>query len=226
MKDQYKLYIGGEWVPADGNKTFDCTSPYDGKVWAQCPYASADQVDRAVKAARAAFESAPWASTLPARRAELLRNLGRLIETKVDSLAAVQVQENGKLVREIHGQTVGLAKYCYYYAGLAETLQGETIPVSVPDMLNYTVREPVGVVALITPRNSPVSLLRWKLAPALAAGNTVVIKPSEVTPISTLLLAELIEVAGFPPGVVNVITGHGDIGEALVNHPDVDKIAF
>ena len=226
MKDQYKLFIGGEWVPADGNKTFDCTSPYDGKVWAQCPYASADQVDRAVKAARAAFESAPWASTLPARRAELLRNLGRLIETKVDSLAAVQVQENGKLVREIHGQTVGLAKYCYYYAGLAETLQGETIPVSVPDMLNYTVREPVGVVALITPWNSPLSLLMWKLAPALAAGNTVVIKPSEVTPISTLLLAELIEEAGFPPGVVNVITGHGDIGEALVNHPDVDKIAF
>jgi acyl-CoA reductase-like NAD-dependent aldehyde dehydrogenase len=226
MKDQYKMYIGGEWVPADGNRTFECKSPYDGRIWAHCPYASIDQVDRAVKAARAAFENSPWSTALPARRAELLRNLGRLIETKVDYLAAVQVQENGKLVREIHGQTVALAKYCYYYAGLAETLQGETIPLSVPDMLNYTVREPVGVVGIITPWNSPLSLLMWKLAPALAAGNTVVIKPSEVTPISTLLLAELIEEAQFPAGVVNVVTGHGDVGEALVNHPEVDKIAF
>lgn len=226
MSKEYQLYINGQWVSPEGGKHFECKSPYDGNIWASCPYASKAQVDHAVNAARAAFEISEWATVLPARRAELLRTLGQLIEQNVDRLAAVQVQENGKLVREIHGQTVGLAKYCYYYAGLAETLQGETIPLSVPNMLNYTVREPLGVVAMITPWNSPLSLLMWKLAPALAAGNTVVVKPSEVTPISTLLLAELIEQAGFPAGVFNVVTGHGDIGEALVMHPGIDKIAF
>ncbi|TKR53408.1 aldehyde dehydrogenase [Allopusillimonas ginsengisoli] len=226
MNNEYRLYIGGQWLSPEGGKHFECKSPYDGSIWANCPYASAAQVDSAVEAARAAFEGSEWTSALPARRAELLRTLGQIIEQNVDRLADVQVQENGKLVREIHGQTVALAKYCYYYAGLAETLQGETIPLSVPSMLNYTVREPLGVVAMITPWNSPLSLLMWKLAPALAAGNTVVVKPSEVTPISTLLLAELIEKAGFPAGVFNVVTGHGDVGEALVMHPGVNKIAF
>ena len=226
MNDEYKLYINGQWLPPEKDRYFDCKSPYDGSIWAKCPYASAAQVHTAVQAARTAFEKSEWASSLPARRAELLRNLGQLIEKNVDRLAAVQVQENGKLVREIHGQTIALAKYCYYYAGLAETLQGETIPLSVPDMLNYTVREPIGVVGMITPWNSPLSLLMWKLAPALAAGNTAVVKPSEVTPLSTLLLAQLFEEAGFPPGVLNVVTGFGDVGEALVMHPGVDKIAF
>lgn len=222
----FKLYIGGEWVAADENRHFDCVSPVDGSVWAAAPYASLVQVDAAVRAARAAFESGPWSMALPARRAELLRRLAGMIEAGVDELAEAQVRENGKLIREVHGQTLALAKYCYYYAGLAETLQGDCIPLSVPDMLNYTVREPVGVVAAITPWNSPLSLLMWKMAPALAAGNTMVVKPSEVTPISTLLLAEMVEKAGFPAGVFNVVTGWGDTGEALVNHSGIDKIAF
>lgn len=226
MQQEYSLFINGEWLPPADNRYFDCVSPYDGAVWARCPYAGSDQVHSAVAAARAAFEDSEWSAYLPARRAELLRNLGRLIEENVDTLATVQVQENGKLIREIRGQTLGLAKYCYYYAGLAEALGGETIPLSVPNMLNYTVREPVGVVVAITPWNSPLSLLMWKMGPALAAGNTMVVKPSEVTPISTLLLARLVAEAGFPAGVFNVVTGFGDVGAQLVEHPGVDKIAF
>lgn len=223
---QYQLFIDGAWVAPESEQYFDCRTPYDGELWAQCPQASQQQADLAVQAARRAFDESPWRNFLPAQRAQLLRNLGALIEERVDELALVQVQENGKLIREVHGQTLGLAKYCYYYAGLAESLGGETIPLSVPDMLNYTVREPIGVVAAITPWNSPLSLLMWKAAPALAAGNTLVVKPSEVTPISTLILAKLFEEAGFPAGVFNVVTGFGDLGAYLVDHPGVDKIAF
>lgn len=164
--------------------------------------------------------------TKPAGRARLLRNLGGLIEERADDLAHTQVLENGKLIREMQPQTRMLANFCYYYAGLAETFGGETVPVSVPNVINFTVREPIGVVAAITPWNSPLGLLMWKLCPALAAGNTVVIKPSEVTPVATLELAGLFLEAGFPPGVVNVLTGEGDTGEALVAHPGVDKVAF
>ena len=223
---KHQMLFDGAWHVPDEDRYFECRTPYDGELWALCPQASFRQADLAVQAARKAFEDSPWRDYLPAQRAQLLRQLGALIEERVDELAKVQVQENGKLIREVHGQTLGLAKYCYYYAGLAESLGGETIPLSVPDMLNYTVREPVGVVAAITPWNSPLSLLMWKAAPALAAGNTMVVKPSEVTPISTLMLARLFEEAGFPAGVFNVITGFGDIGAYLVDHPQVDKIAF
>ncbi len=226
MQHEYQLFINGQWQPPAEGRYFDCVSPYDGAIWARCPQAGPGQVDSAVDAARAAFENSEWAGYLPARRAELLRNLARLIEENVDELAKVQVQENGKLIREIRGQTLGLSRYCNYYAGLAEALGGETIPLSVPNMLNYTVREPVGVVAAITPWNSPLSLLMWKMGPALATGNTLVVKPSEVTPISTLLLARLVAEAGFPAGVFNVVTGFGDVGAQLVDHPGVDKIAF
>lgn len=222
----YELFINGIWHAPDSGRYFDCISPYDASIWAKCPIASAAQVEDAVESASIAFDSSPWTDYLPAKRGELLRELGRLIEQHVDELASMQVQENGKLIREVHGQTMGLAKYCYYYAGLAEALGGETIPLSVPNMLNFTLREPIGVVAAITPWNSPLSLLMWKIAPALATGNTVVVKPSEVTPISTLLLARLIKEAGFPDGVFNVVTGYGDVGQHLVSHPKVRKIAF
>lgn len=220
------LFINGQHVPPEGDKRFDCISPFDGAIWAQAPCASVNQVDLAVKAARQAFEDPQWSRALPAQRAQLLRNLAACIERHAEKLAQIQVRENGKLISEIHGQTLGLAKYCYYFAGIAETLGGETIPLSVPDMLNFTIREPVGVVAAITPWNSPLALLMWKMAPALATGNTLVVKPSEVTPVSTLILADLVQEAGFPAGVFNVVTGYGDVGEALVAHPDIDKIAF
>jgi aldehyde dehydrogenase (NAD+) len=177
-------------------------------------------------APRAAFEGGAWPRALPAQRAKWLRRLGELIEREAQELANLQVLENGKLMREVLGQTAGLAAHCHYFAGAAEQLHGHTVPLSVPDMFNYTVREPVGVVAAVTPWNSPLSLLLWKLCPALAAGNTIVVKPSEVTPVSTLALAGLFEEAGFPPGVVNVVTGDGTVGEALVRHPGVDRIAF
>lgn len=222
----HRMLIGGEWTDAADGRSFDCINPATGASWARVPRAGAADVDAAVAAATRAFEQPEWRRSTPAYRARLLRALGQLIEQHIDRLAAVQVTENGKLVREVRGQTAALAQYCYYYAGAAELFHGETVPLNVPDMLNYTLREPIGVVAAITPWNSPLALLMWKLAPALAAGNTVVVKPSEVTPVSTLLLGDLVMQAGFPPGVFNVVTGFGDAGAALVDHPGVGKVAF
>jgi acyl-CoA reductase-like NAD-dependent aldehyde dehydrogenase len=198
-----------------------------GRVWAVAPLGEAADVDRAVRAAAAAYE--PWSRAAAKERARLLRRLGDLLEREetVERLAVHEVLDNGKVIREMLGQARSFGAWCHYYAGLAETVQGDTIPVAVPNMLNYTLREPLGVVGAIAPWNSPVLLLLWKLCPALAAGNTVVVKPSEVSPASTLELASVIEEAGFPPGVVNVVTGLGEgAGAALVRHPEVAKIAF
>jgi len=222
----YRMLVDGRWVEAAGGRTFDSIDPYTGRAWARAPMAAAEDVDAAVAAARRAFSEGPWAHALPADRARVLRRLGDLIEQEADELAHVQVLENGKLLREVRGQTAGLAAHCRYFAGAAEHLHGHTVPLSVPDMFNYTVREPVGVVAAVTPWNSPLALLLWKLCPALAAGNTLVVKPSEVTPVSTLVLAELFERAGIPPGAVNVVTGDATVGAALVRHPGVDRVAF
>ncbi len=220
------MHIDGQWVDAADGQGFDCIDPYTGLAWARVPTATIADVDAAVAAARLAFEQGDWANALPAKRARLLRKLGDLIESEFQELANVQVLENGKLMREVLGQTQGLAAFCYYFAGAAEHLHGDTVPVSLPDMFNYTTREPIGVIAAVTPWNSPLALLFWKLCPALAAGNTIVVKPSEVTPVSTLVFAELVEKAGFPKGVFNVVTGDGSVGAALVKHPGVDKIAF
>jgi acyl-CoA reductase-like NAD-dependent aldehyde dehydrogenase len=222
----YRMLIDGRWVEAEAGRTFESVDPYTGRAWATVPAASGADVDRAVAAARRAFEQGEWAKATPAFRARCLRRLGLLLEEASAELANVQVLENGKVVREVAGQTAGLPGHCHYFAGAAEHLHGQTVPISVPDMVNYTVREPIGVVAAVTPWNSPLALLLWKLCPALAAGNTMVVKPSEVTPVSTLVIAELFEKAGLPPGVVNVVTGDGAVGAALVAHPGVDKIAF
>ena len=224
---RYQMYVGGSWVDAADGATLEVTNPYSGEVWAEVPAASSADVDRAVRSAREAFERGDWAKASPLARADLLRRLGSLLEDSADRLAEIQVRENGKAIREQLGQMRAMPKHCYYYAALAEMPTGYSIPISVPGMVNYTVREPLGVVAAITPWNSPLLLLLWKLGPALAAGNTIVAKPSEVSPVSSLLLAELIDRAGFPPGVVNVITGFGrPTGAALVSHPGIDKIAF
>ena len=222
----YAMLIDGRWTPAADGRTFDSVDPFTRRAWAKVPAATTQDVDRAVAAARKAFEQGEWARATPAFRARCLRKLGQLLEEGSDELANVQVLENGKVVREVLGQTKGLSGFCYYFAGAAEHLHGDTVSMSVPDMVNYTVREPIGVVAAVTPWNSPLALLLWKLCPAIAAGNTMVVKPSEVTPVSTLVLAELFDKAGFPPGVVNVVTGDGAVGAALVAHPGVDKIAF
>lgn len=227
IRQRFDMLIDGAWTAAESGETFTCVDPYTEEAWGQVPLAGAADVDRAVAAARRAFDSGDWPRLPAARRAALLRRLARLIEDNADLLAYRQIRENGKLISEMRPGSDVLAAACHYFAGLAESSHGLTLPASVPHMFTYTVREPMGVVAAITPWNSPLLLLGWKLFAALAAGNTVVVKPSEVTPTSTLLLAELIVEAGFPPGVVNVATGFGTpAGEALVRHPFVDKVAF
>jgi acyl-CoA reductase-like NAD-dependent aldehyde dehydrogenase len=228
QQDQsFKMLVDGEWVDAVSGKSFSCVDPYTEQSWGRVPLGGAEDVDAAVNAARRAFDKGGWPQTLPAQRAALLRKLAALIEQNVETLALAQIRENGKLVGEMRMGAQVLAGDCYYFAGLAETMHGYTVQPSAPNFAAYTRREAIGVVAAITPWNSPLGLLAWKLFPALAAGNTIVIKPSEVTPTSTLLLAELIVQAGFPKGVVNVVTGYGrGAGDALVAHPGVDKIAF
>jgi aldehyde dehydrogenase (NAD+) len=223
----FSMLIDGQWTASCSGETFSCIDPFTGESWARVPRANAEDVRLAVAAARHAFDTDGWPQTAPVVRATLLRKLGSLIEANAQVLARYQVWENGRLYSEMLPGVASFAKACYYYAGLAETLHGVTIPSSVPNMFTYTVREPLGVVAAITPWNAPLVLLAWKLLPALAAGNTMVIKPSEVTPVSTLMLAELAQEAGIPKGVINVVTGYGDpAGNALTAHPDVDKIAF
>ena len=222
----FAMLIDGQWVGAAAEQTFACVDPYTEESWGRIPEASAAEVDRAVRAARRAFDAGGWRQTLPAQRAALLRKLARLIEANAEALTYQQIRENGKLVSEMRPQLDVLASACYYFAGLAETLTGASLTSGFAGLTTYTVREPIGVVAAVTPWNSPLLLLGWKLFPALAAGNTVVVKPSEVTPSSTLKLAALVEEAGFPPGVVNVVTGHGPVGAALIEHHGVDRIAF
>ncbi len=224
---RFRMLIGGEWVESASGETFRCVDPYTEEPWGWLPAAGAADVDRAVQSARRMFDEGGWPQTTPEERASLLRRLGQLVEDEAEELARRQIHENGKLISEMLPGAHAVASDCHFFAGLAETLHGATVPSSVPNFVTYSVREPVGVVAAITPWNSPLALLGWKLLPALAAGNTIVVKPSEVTPTSTLALAELVVEAGFPPGVVNVVTGYGDpAGTALVSHPGVDKIAF
>jgi acyl-CoA reductase-like NAD-dependent aldehyde dehydrogenase len=222
---EYLMLIDGEWSAAHSGRTFRCVDPYTERSWGQVPEGEPADVERAVAAARRAFDRDGWPQQPAAQRAALLRRLGQLIEDHADALTYQQIRENGKLVSEMRPGSDAVARACYYFAGLAETLSGKTLPAA-PGFSTQTVREPIGVVAAITPWNSPLAILGWKLFPALAAGNTVVVKPSEVTPTSTLELARLATEAGFPRGVVNVVTGHGPTGAALIQHPGVDKIAF
>ena len=224
---RYRMFIGGEWVEAASGETFPSDNPFTGKPWALIPKGGAADADRAVRAAHQAFTSGDWPKLNASRRGALLRKLGDLIGEKSRFLAEIEVRDNGKLYAEMSAQTAYMAQWYYYYGGLADKIEGHVIPTDKPDMLNYTRYEPLGVVAAITPWNSPLLLTAWKLAPALAAGNTVVLKPSEFTSASVLEFMKLIEQAGFPPGVVNVVTGFGpDVGMPLVEHPLVAKVAF
>jgi aldehyde dehydrogenase (NAD+) len=224
---RYSMYIGGEWVQARSGATFATVNPFTGRDWATVPSGAAKDVDDAVRAARAAFDDGPWKRMTGSDRGRLLRRLAELIAANADRIAVVETTDNGKLIREMRGQLLGLADYYLYFAGAADKIGGETIPSDKPNFFLYTLREPVGVVGAITPWNSPVLLLTWKLAPALAAGCTCVVKPTEHAPASTLEFARLFEEAGFPPGVLNVVTGFGpSTGAPLVAHPGVDKVAF
>jgi aldehyde dehydrogenase (NAD+) len=223
---KYRHYIGGEWVAARSGASFASTNPATGNVNYYAAQGDAEDIDRAVGAARVAFESSDWKSLTPTRRGHLIRRLGDLIGTHGDELARVETLDNGKLIREMRAQFQKIPEYYYYLSGLADKNEGSVIPPFDPGGLTYTLREPLGVVGAIVPWNSPLLLTTYKLAPALAAGNTIVIKPSEHTSASALELMWLVEEAGFPRGVINVVTGFGEAGAALAMHAGVDKVAF
>jgi aldehyde dehydrogenase (NAD+) len=222
----FQMLIGGQATGALTGATFESVNPYTGEPWAVVPDGAPADVDIAVAAARAALDG-EWGSMSGFARAALLRRLGDLVAADADRLARLEVNDSGKLYREMIGQLNAMGGWYQYFAGLADKIEGRQIPAPNPGYLVYTRREPVGVVAAITPWNSPLLLMTWKVAPALAAGCTVVIKPSEHAPVSTLGFAELAERAGFPPGVVNVVTSSArETGAALAGHPGVDKVAF
>src|SRR5579885_2094177 len=223
-----KMLICGQWVPAASGKTFATINPATGTVLAQVAEGESEDINRAVAAARKAFESGPWPKLTPSQRGRLLWRLAELVEQHTTELAELETLDNGKPIKYSRAADVPLtADHFRYFAGWATKLEGETIPVSIPNMFTYTLREPVGVVGQIIPWNFPLQMASWKLAPALACGNTVVLKPAEQTPLSALRLGELICEAGFPEGVVNIVPGFGETaGAALAAHPDVDKIAF
>jgi aldehyde dehydrogenase (NAD+) len=220
-------FIGGERVEPASGEYFASTNPATREVLYQAARGDSADIDRAVAAAKDAFEDPRWRDLSQTRRGHLLRRLGELIAENAEELARMETLDNGKLLREMRGQLTTLPEYYHYYAGLADKIQGDFIPTSDRQVLNYTTREPLGVVGAITPWNSPLTLTSSKLAPALCAGNTVVIKPSEYTSATVVRLAELALDAGFPPGAVNVVTGFGaEAGQALVDHRDLAKISF
>jgi acyl-CoA reductase-like NAD-dependent aldehyde dehydrogenase len=222
-----RLWIAGEWADADSGSTFDTVNPATGEVLAAVAEGGPADIDRAVKAAREAVDSGPWASMNPHRRSALLWRLADLIEAHADELAALETADNGKPFFESRKVDLpSVVENFRYFAGMADKVHGATIPVAGP-FLNYTLREPVGVVGCIVPWNFPLSLSAWKVAPALACGNAVVLKPAEQTPLTALRLGELAVEAGLPPGVLSVVPGFGETaGSALVRHPDVDAISF
>lgn len=224
--ERLKMYVGGEWVDARDGGTLESLDPYSQKVWAVVPDAGEVDVSAAVAAARNAFDDGPWRDTTPQQRAAMMRKLGDLIARDAQRMARIESMDNGKLLREMLGQWNYLPEWMYYFAGLATQSQGEVLPSDRPNFLAFTRKEPIGVVAAITPWNSPCLLMMFKLAPALAAGCTFVVKPSEHTPVSTLRFAELVHEAGFPPGVFNVVTGGAEVGRWLVANPGVDKVSF
>ncbi|MEU1801577.1 aldehyde dehydrogenase [Streptomyces sp. NPDC019937] len=221
----FPMFTDGEWVDSLSGRRFVSNDPYNGKAWASFPSAGVEDVDRAVRAARRAFRD-QWRRTTGAERAALMRKLADLIARNVEELAFAESIDNGKLVREMRGQVQSLPSYFTYFAGLAETHRDASIQPEKSNFFVTTRQEPVGVVAAITAWNSPLLLLTWKLAPALAAGCTFVVKPSEHASASTVRLARLVKEAGFPDGVFNVLTGGRETGQALVEHPGINKIAF
>lgn len=229
LKSPRRMLIGDQWVEAADGSRLETLNPADGSVLTTFPDGGAEDIDRAVKKARDAFERGAWHSMTPAARARLIWKLGELIDANADELAVLETLDNGKPITVSRNLDVPFAaERMRYNAGWATKLEGETIPTSLPfEAVAYTTYEPVGVVGHIIAWNAPLASAVAKLAPSLAAGCTMVLKPAEDTPLTALRLGELIEQAGFPPGVVNIVTGRGSVaGAALAAHPDVDKISF
>ncbi len=224
---RYQHFIAGEPAAPASGQWFETANPFTGQAWAEIAQGDARDVDRAARAAHAALTRGAWADMTPTQRGMLLHRLGDLVARDADRLAELEVRDNGKLLAEMRGQLHYLPQWYYYYGGLADKVQGHVLPLDKKGYLSYTRNEPIGVVGVITPWNSPLMLLTWKIAPALAAGCTIVVKPSEFTSASTLEFAKLFAEAGFPAGVFNVVTGFGkEVGSPLVEHPLVDKITF
>ena len=222
----YANYIGGADVPAADGRRFTSFNPTTGGVWGSFALAGPAEVDRAVTAASDAFRTGPWGKLSPTRRGRLLMKWGEVIAEHADRIATIETEQNGKLYAEMRAQARIAQDWLYYFGGLADKIEGAVIPLDRQSIFNYTLREPLGVVAVITPWNSPTFIAIMSLAPALAAGNTIVLKPSEITSASAVEIARLAELAGIPPGVINVVCGFRETGEALVDHPLVAKVSF
>ena len=223
----YQMLIDGEWVDAADGGTFDSVNPADGKVWSRVPEATEADVNRAVEAAHTAFTTGPWAGMTPTERGKCLRKLGDLLADHSEGLGRTESVDTGKMLKETRWQAKYIAEFFHFFAGCADKVSGETLPIDKPDMFVFTKREPLGVVAAVVPWNSQLFLVAVKLGPALAAGNTVVLKASEHASAAMLEFGKLIEQAGIPPGVVNIVTGHGEpCGRALTSHPLVARVSF
>jgi len=222
----FKMFINGQWVDSESGNTIETLNPENNEVWATVPEASAKDVDKAVRAAQNAFENS-WANLHPRDRAKYLRSLANQLRENAEHLGTIETKDTGKIYRETKTQANYIAEYYDYFAGLADKVEGTVVPIDKPDMQVTTTRIPIGVVAAIIPWNSQMLLTAVKLAPALAMGNTVVIKASELAPVTLLEFAKLVEKSGIPKGVVNVITGLGEpCGKALTTHDLVERIAF
>jgi len=225
MMAVYQMLIGGGWVDGSTGERLASINPFNQEAWATIPQASEDDANRALSSAREAFENG-WGDVNGLRRAQLMTKLADLIEANASRMARLETKDNGKVIRETQNQVRFSARNYRFFAGYADKLYGEVIPLDNTDLFDYTLREPFGVVVLIIAWNSPMQLLANKLAPALAAGNTVVVKPSEHASVTTLELGKLVEKAGFPDGVVNIVTGNGRVGDFLTRSPSVEKISF
>ena len=224
---RFRNLLAGSARNATGGEWLESLDPATGEAWALVPRCTATDVDAAVEAAHAAFRSPEWGGLTATARGALLYRFADILAEEAERLAQLETQDNGKLIAEMRAQLGNLPAYYRYFAGLADKIEGHVLPIDKPSMHAFTRREPLGVIACITPWNSPLLLLAWKLAPLLAAGNTAVIKPSEHASCSTLAFVELFERAGFPAGVVNTVTGlPQECGEPLVKHPDIAKVAF
>jgi aldehyde dehydrogenase (NAD+) len=225
MAERYQLFIGGEWRDGSSGETLPAINPFNQEVWAEIPVATEADVEAAIAAARQAYETG-WRRSTGLERATLIHRLADLLEQNAERMAMLETTDNGKVIRETRSQMVYGARLYRFFAGYADKVFGSVIPLDQRGVMDLALREPYGVVALITAWNSPITLLANKLAAALAAGNCVVIKPSEHASATTIEFCRLVEQAGFPPGVVNVVTGEAAVGKALVGSPGVDKVSF
>ncbi|MBT6121935.1 MAG: aldehyde dehydrogenase [Candidatus Puniceispirillum sp.] len=223
----YKMLVDGDWIGASDGKTFDSINPSTGQVWARAPEATVADVDMAVRAADRAFNDGPWTKMSPTERGHCLRRLAELLVDQSEQLGHTEALDTGKMLKETRWQAKYIAEFFHFYAGCADKIHGDTLPIDKPDLFVFTDREPLGVIAAVVPWNSQLFLSAVKIGPALAAGNTVVMKASEHASAAMLEFGKLIKEAGIPDGVVNIITGHGDpCGKALTSHPLVARISF